>query len=304
MMERVRRPSWRAASSQSPPRFERKMSISLLKSIRSPEKIPHVNRVLAGCLSAPADAELADLQAITLLIGAQWSASTLIGAMLDAHPEIVMSTEFNLLRQFRNGLTLKQASRLMLFNARNFRRNGARWTGYSYAVPGMHQGSYETLRVIGDKKAQSSALQLYENIGLIGAMEKKFGLPVRMIHAVRSPCAALNAMVTRQHMDPEAALSAFEKTCEGAALAYRKYPGQVLLVRQEDLVREPRHVIRRIMAFLELGAPDDYVRACASVVSGEPARSHPTVRWSAQQQARIEDLIDRHEFLNGYRFEI
>lgn len=277
---------------------------NLLKTIRNPEQIPHVNRVLAGCLSAPQDSELENLQAITLLIGAQWSASTLIGAMLDSHPEIVMATEFNLLRQFRIGLSLKQASRLMLYNARNFKRNGARWTGYSYAIPGQHQGGYTTLRVIGDKKAQSSALQLYGDVGLIGAMEEKYGLPVRMIHAVRSPCAALSAMVTRQKMSPDAALDAFEKTCEGAALAYRKYPGQVLLVRQEDLVRDPRLTLRRILAFLELESSDDYVKACASVVNkGAAARPAPPVRWSAEQQLRIEDLIDRHEFLNGYRFE-
>lgn len=278
------------------------MTLSFLKSIRSPEKIPHVNRVLAGCLSAPQDSELSDLRAIALLIGAQWSASTLIGAILDAHPEIVMATEFNLLRQFRNGLSLKQASRLMLYNARNFRRNGTRWTGYSYSIPGMHQGRYQTLRIIGDKKAQSSALQLYKNIGLIRAMEEKYGLPVRMIHAVRSPCAALTAMIARQGMTQAAALEAFERACEGAALAYRKYPGQVLLVRQEDLIREPRHVIRRVMAFLELDTPDDYVRVCASVVYAQPSRGAPPVRWTPEQQGRIEDLIDRHEFLNGYKF--
>ncbi|MCB1592023.1 MAG: sulfotransferase [Alphaproteobacteria bacterium] len=276
------------------------MSLSLLKSFRSPEQIPHVNRILAGCLSAPQDEELENLQSITLLIGAQWSASTLIGAMLDAHPEIVMSTEFNLLRQFRMGLSLKQASRLMLYNARNFRRNGARWTGYSYSIPGQHQGAYKTLRVIGDKKAQSSALQLYEKIGLIGEMEKKFGLPVKMIHAVRSPCAAMTAMIARQNMAPDAALDAFEKTCEGVALAYRRYPGQVLLVRQEDLLCEPRHVLRRIMAFLELEASEDYLKACASVINAGMSRGAAPVRWTVEQQDRIEDLIDRHEFLNGY----
>ena len=83
------------------------MSFSVLKSIRSPEKIPHVNKVLAGCLSAPASWEIEQIKALAILIGGQWSGGTLIGAMLDAHPDIVIATEFNLLQQFKNGLSLK-----------------------------------------------------------------------------------------------------------------------------------------------------------------------------------------------------
>ncbi|MCB1840739.1 MAG: sulfotransferase [Alphaproteobacteria bacterium] len=279
------------------------MSISVLKSIRSPETIPHINRVLAGCLSAPSDADLSSLQALTLLIGGQWSGSTLISAMLDAHPEIVMANEFNLLRQFKNGLSLKQAARLMLFNARMFTKNGTRWTGYAYAIPGQFQGRYRTLKIIGDKKAQSSAQQLYANIDLIARMQDKYNLPVRMIHAVRNPYDTLAMMAQRQGMPLDQAIETFEKICEGAAFAYRKYPAQVLLVRHEDLRKEPKHTVRRLIAFLETECPDDYVAACAAAVDREPKKPRHDVSWTQEQRRQVEDMIDRHEFLNGYAFD-
>ena len=283
--------------------FELPMSLSVLKSIRSPEKIPHVNKVLAGCLSAPASWEIEQIKALAILIGGQWSGGTLIGAMLDAHPDIVIATEFNLLQQFKNGLSLKQAARLMLFNARMFVRNGARWTGYHYDIPGQYQGRYRTLKIIGDKKAQSSAQLLYANIGLIGEMQEKYGRPVRLIHAVRNPYDTLAMMVLKQGVSMDQALESFEKICDGAAFAYRRYPGQVLLIRQEDLKKEPRHTIRRLMAFLETECMDDYIKACAGKIYAEPSRPRLSVQWTRDQRSRIDDLIDRHEFLNGYAFD-
>ena len=278
------------------------MTSSVLKTFRSPEKIRHVNVVLAGCLSAPSDDELEKLETISLLIGAKRSGATMIAAILDAHPEIVMAKEFNLLRQFQNGLNLKQAARLMLFNARMFAKKGAKWTGYSYDIPGMYQGRYETLKVIGDKKAQTSTLQLQKNINLIGEMEKKYARPVKMIHAVRNPYDTLASMVLKKDFTLERAMQNLEDVCQGAAHAYLKYPSQVLLVRQEDLLKEAGHMIRAVTEFLGLKSSEEYLKAAAQLVRPDQNMTRHKVEWTEDIRNQVEDLIDRHEFLNGYRF--
>ncbi len=278
------------------------MTSSVLKTFRSPEKIRHVNVVLAGCLSAPSDDELEKLETISLLIGAKRSGATMIAAILDAHPEIVMAKEFNLLRQFQNGLNLKQAARLMLFNARMFAKKGAKWTGYSYDIPGMYQGRYETLKVIGDKKAQTSTLQLQKNINLIGEMEKKYARPVKMIHAVRNPYDTLASMVLKKDFTLERAMQNLEDVCQGAAHAYLKYSSQVLLVRQEDLLKEAGQMIRAVTEFLGLESSEEYLKAAAQLVRTDQNISRHKVEWTEDIRNQVEDLIDRHEFLNGYRF--
>ena len=278
------------------------MTSSVLKSFRSPEKIRHVNVVLAGCLSAPSDEELEKLETISLLIGAKRSGATMIAAILDAHPEIVMAKEFNLLHQFQNGLNLKQVARLMLFNARMFAKKGAKWTGYSYDIPGMYQGRYENLKVIGDKKAQTSTLQLQKNINLIGEMEDKYARPVKMIHAVRNPYDTLATMVLKKDATLEQATENLENACQGAAYAYLKYPSQIMLVRQEDLLKDAAYMIKGITEFLGLESKEDYIKSCAELVRPDKNMTRHKVEWTEDIRMQIEDLIDRHEFLNGYRF--
>ena len=89
-------------------------------------------------------------------VGVARSGHSIVGAILDSHPHIVISNELNV---FRNLLNLPDITKPMLFNkiwntsyeeAVRTDKFGMHFTdkGYSLAVDGLHQGMYMTLTLM------------------------------------------------------------------------------------------------------------------------------------------------------------
>ena len=97
---------------------------------------------------------LDDLTTFCCFVGHGRSGGTLVGALLNAHPNIVMSNELNALRRLATGLSAQQLYRVIyLVSARQVRRGSMGGGGYSYAVDSQWQGKHKDLTVIGDRKA-------------------------------------------------------------------------------------------------------------------------------------------------------
>ena len=95
------------------------------------------------------------VETLVLFIGHARSGHSLIGAILDAHPEIIIPHEYNLIKNWSE-FKLKSSSGLktrvlfalhalsrfqaMFGNRAASRRSGG---GYSYSVPGQWQGTYK-----------------------------------------------------------------------------------------------------------------------------------------------------------------
>ena len=105
-----------------------------------------------------------------MFIGYPRSGHTLIGALLDAHPNMIVAHELNALQYIKRGFSKNQLFSLLLSNSKNNAKAGRMCTGYSYAVPNQFQGKYTDLVVIGDKKGGGSAYLLKENPGLLSIM--------------------------------------------------------------------------------------------------------------------------------------
>src|SRR5213594_4458109 len=105
-----------------------------------------------------------DLQTYCMFIGYPMSGHSLIGALLDAHPNIVIAHELDVLRHIEEGFNKRQIYDLLLENsqisAEAGRVSGRKSNVYSYAVPNQWQGRFEKLRVIGDKKGGGSTQRL------------------------------------------------------------------------------------------------------------------------------------------------
>src|SRR2546430_1706106 len=86
-----------------------------------------------------------------LFIGYPRSGHSLIGSLIDAHPEVVLAHELDLLRYVYARFGRLALCHLALENSRAFTRRGRAATLYSYSVPGQWQGRFERIRVLGDK---------------------------------------------------------------------------------------------------------------------------------------------------------
>jgi hypothetical protein len=245
-----------------------------------------------------------------LFLGHARSGHSIVGALLDAHPHIVLSDELDALRYFAAGfdrdrllwLSVKVA-RDQAHRLRQKRGRGGRI--YSYHVPGQFQGLTTDARVIGDSNAGGTVRALSEDPELLLRLRAAMGdIEVRFIHVIRNPFDNIATMMLRSGRSFE---NAFERYFENWKLIDDLRPAigrdAILALRHEDLLEAPQETLAAACRHLGLDAPQDYLDACAGVLYGSPSRSRDSFQWTDAQRRRVEEGIARVPSLAGYSFD-
>ena len=271
-----------------------------------------------------------------LTVGYSRSGSSLLGQLLNAHPEMTIAHEVHLVSRLHHPRYLPHGgrgriTRMILDGDRRFRqRQYGSPTGYSYAVKGQWQGSCARLRVIGDKAAYNTVGALYRQPGLLDSLRRRIRAPLRVLFMCRNPYD----MVASQHLNQLRSL----RNRHGAAIpALRDYRptdaerpdiGQtviaqflkevsdqlvevlpmfrkedVLPVFHEDFIASPREKLREICSFCGVESTEEYLDACAEVVLPSHHRTRLKVRWNEAQKAEVAATIERYPWFEGYGFE-
>ena len=240
-------------------------------------------------------------------VGYPRSGHTLIAALLNAHPEIVLANELGALDWLNRGLGRRQICSLILARDRAFARTGYEFTGYRYALPGQWQGRFRRLRVVGDKDGARDNTLLQRRPDLLERLGRVMRARVRILHVVRNPYDTLATYLQREKemgvtITVEQALARAARALETSAGIVRRFSAEhALTVRHEAFVSDPREGMRRLCAFLGVEAPEDYVEACATLVFPSPRQTRRGVEWSREQVDFVQkEMIDRYDFLEGY----
>jgi len=143
---------------------------------------------------------LGQVRSFCLFIGYPRSGHSLVGSLLDAHPDIAIAHEVNVLGLVAgNDLDRRTLFHTLLrrSEADATRTAGRRATGYSYAVPKGWQGQVRQLRVIGAKSGEKTSLRLGRDPGELNGLRRLVGAPVRLLHVTRNPfdCIARQAAI-------------------------------------------------------------------------------------------------------------
>lgn len=244
-----------------------------------------------------------DVHAFCGFLGYARSGHTLLAALLDAHPDAVISNELDAFALLRHGFPRLALFHMIRENARAFRARGAEWTGYSYDVPGGWQGRHRTLRVIGDKKAALSTRRLHNRKWLLQHARDVVGVPLRLIHVVRDPYDHVGARIRHKKGDwsPERVMAQLFSIYDAVDdIRERALPGEVLDLRHEDLVDDPRRELERCREFLGLAPEPEWMESAASLVLPRPRGGRERIEWTGARRASIEERIARHDFLAAY----
>ena len=266
-----------------------------------------------------------------IMIGYNRAGSTLIGACLNAHPEVVVSNERYVLgdllapRRLPRWGSRGRFVRLILEHDK--KQPGTRPpNGYAYAVANQWQGRHTRLRVVGDKSSVESTRYLYERPDMLSTLRTRFVAPLRILLILRNPYDVIaawhlhtlkkrNAIAfhSRRDFNPKPA----ERPCVGKeallwfeTLSVRLrgvlplFPeSDILPVRHEDFVAAPKERLRAIVAFYGLDCTDDYLQSCASIIFPSPHQTRRKVRWTDAQKANVAQAIGKYPWLEGYAFD-
>ena len=240
-----------------------------------------------------------------MFIGYPRSGHTLIGSLLDAHPDVVVGNELNTLRYVRYHFGRDQIYWLLMDNARRFSEQGRWHTDYLYAVPGQWQGRFRRLRVIGDKRGSGSVKKICNHPGLYQRLIDMVGVPIRTIHVVRNPFDNISTISRKgRNKNFEQSIDYYFFLAEEVQKLKQIIPEKDLLeMRHEDFISDPRTHLQLLTDFLGVEATPDYLDACSSIIFSKPHQTRKDVPWTEEIIASVADRIQAYPFLAGYSFD-
>ncbi len=252
----------------------------------------------------------ARVQRFLMFVGYARSGSSLVGALLDAHPQLVCANELDAVGFVDHGIGRAALFQLLLENSQGFADEGGEWTGYSYAVPDQWQGRWRELHVIGDKKSGVATSRIAEQPDLLDQLCALVDVPVRIVHVVRHPLDNIATKVARnpthdmsRHVDKYFHLCRAVQDIKDRQRSPDGGP-EVLDVQSERLIAEPRTELVRLLRFLDLDEDEAYLAAATSIVYASPSRSRDKIEWPAATLRDIAERAAAFPFLADYAFDL
>jgi hypothetical protein len=245
-----------------------------------------------------------DLEHFLFFVGYPHSGSSLVGSLLNSHPEVVVSHEADVLRYVKPGIPRTLFLEMALEGDRRFEGVGRRWMNIDYGFAGTCQGAYVRLRVVGDKKAQRSARRVQADPAVLDRLRRTVGVPIRVLHIARNPFDNIASM----HRRPEVPLAEVIDHYRGVADAVdvvRSHldASEFLGVRYESIVADPAGQMAEICRFIGVDAPEAYLAICRCIIHPAGGRSRDRLEWSTAARREVEGLIAAHATLAGYSFD-
>lgn len=280
------------------------------------EKLGHLASVYPGSLLGGLRHRhaLASIETTCLFIGYPRSGHSLVGSLIDAHPEAVIAHEADILKYVFARFSKAQLQYLMLDNSRRYAAAGRTWQGHTYDVPGQWKGRFRRLKVIGDKHGEATLVRLMLVPGLLDWVERSLGPGVRFVHVVRNPFDNIATIwskgverfapgIVRLSGDALQDSVAYYEALSRGVEALRPLIGDRMLdVAHEDLIAKPTEELSRICRHLELEPMPDYLAACAGIVFEKPHKSRHDAPWTPALLARVGEHAQRVPALARYTF--
>ena len=237
-----------------------------------------------------------------LFIGYPRSGHTLVGFLLDAHPQIVVASQTSALRYIKYGFRTQQIFHLLAQNSRRVAKTGREQRRYSYNVPNQWQGRYENLQAIGES---TGLTRLRRNPSLLGSLRARLnGVDLKLIHVIRNPYDNISTMSLRRGESLPDAIQRYFSMCEFVeGLKPQVEPGAVHDLKHEDLISDPQSTLKELCGFFGPSAGDKYYQDCASIIFKSSHKTRHDVEWSAELIASVKQQMSGFPFLSAYAYD-
>lgn len=264
------------------------------------------------------------------------SGHSLIGSLLDAHPNAVISHELDAMGLVHKGVSIKSIYGLIEDNSNTFTKHGRFWNGFSYEVKGQPHGQSDNLTVIGDKKGDWAVRWFEKDAQLITKLRNSTDDKIRWILVTRNPLDNIATLSLRknrtydevriQNKSGDSFTAELKSRQDSGAIAaavrddmiadYRLLCNtisdmqrelteeEVLHVIYEDFCSDPIKGLGDICNFLGLESSSDYLQNCSKKITPSLHKSRERVTWSHEQVDEVKNIAQTHNFLNCYLDDI
>ena len=274
------------------------------------------------------------IKTFVFFVGHARSGHSIVASLLDSHPHMVISHEYDLFTKLSLGLIAP--SNTEIFNAlwQNTKQsiiNGSRakhtnYKGYTLFIDGLYQGKYvDHIDVIGDKKGGSTAYLLanHRQMWLKSFnILKSLNLSIKVVHVVRNPYDSIatfvlyiatgeynfgrirqsnntikvNSTIVKKHIQTYFVLH------KAIADVTRTYNLDVIEIHTKDLLLDPKRTLLKICSSLGVTCFDNYVEICSNKLYKHESRTRHMLEWTEEQLKTVQQNIDKYNSLKYYNF--
>lgn len=244
------------------------------------------------------------LQYYCTFVGYPKSGHSLIGSLLDAHPDIVIAHEQDALRCVKLGFPAETIYGLLINNSQQFALGGRVWNSYVYSVPGQWNGRVRKLRVIGDKKGGGTTKLLKRYPQLLDRLMQTIPLQHKFIHVMRNPFDSISTLSKIDLRGQERLIRHFSRKWEIVSQLKQNLPPRDWFdIRHEQFIGDPKTWLKKLCLFLGQEVPGDYLEDCAAIVKPVPHKSRLETQWPLESIRQVEENMKQYSFLEGYSYE-
>lgn len=237
----------------------------------------------------------ANVRYFVIFMGNAHSGHSVVGALLDAHPRMVIANELHALRELHcNECDKYRLFRLILENSRMMSTKKIRTnTGYNYNIPHFYQGRFERLEVIGDKKGGASSVYYRRHPEVLEKLIQIFGSTLKVIHVVRNPYDNISAYAYRMGQKVNAAIIERFFWRADAVMDFRSRLNreQFYTLHYHDLIRNKVEKLHELCCFLGQKTDDHYLEACSKALYDSPHKRRYETEWNNEARQKVESYI-------------
>ena len=268
-------------------------------------------------------------------LGHEHSGHSIVGSLMDSHPYMVISHEFDLFNRLSGG-SLAPA-KAEIFNAlwmnskETIINDGVRTKsikGYTLLVDGLYQGKYvDHIDVIGDKKGYATATLLADqpqkwlaSFNIIKSLE----LPMKVIHVIRNPydnIATSALFMYKQKGESFGEMKQSKKTFKVKSniidyeihmffalfkqivYAKEKYNLDIIEIHSHELISDPSGTLFKVCNSLEVTCSNNYLEICSKKTFKNISKTRHLIQWTDGQLKTVQWNIDKYSSLKDYNFD-
>lgn len=245
-----------------------------------------------------------NLEYFCTFVGYPKSGHSLVGSLLDAHPNIIIAHELNVLKCLKLGFNREAIYSLLLQNSEYYSQQDRTWSGYSYLVPHQWNGRYKDLKVIGDKKGGGSSSLLHRHPELLEKLVKTFPLHHKFIHVIRNPFDSITTLSLTVKKELKPIIQQFSQRWKVISILKKKIPPEDFLdIYHEQFIANPKKCLAHLCRFLGQDIPGNYLDDCAGIINPIPHKSRFKITWSGEDIRAVEMEIKNYPFLEKYTYD-
>lgn len=241
-----------------------------------------------------------------MFIGYPRSGHSLIGALLDAHPNMIIAHELGALKYIHAGFSKRQIYHLLREKSLKFAGTGRKGINYSYLVPNQWHGRYKDLQIIGDKHGEAATLRLQARPQLLQRLRNVIDERITLIHVIRNPYDSIKTISLKTKRFKQSLKKSTEyyfSLCNTVMKIKKQIETNDLFeLKHEDFIDDPKFYLKGLCNFLGVESSGDYLDDCASIVFKSSHKSRYDVQWSQELIDFVKTNIEKYSFLHGYTF--